>query len=106
MSWETSLIIPQDMRKYSPYKQQIFSYAKPPLVHSSEIHQEFSNNESEEEEEVITSAEIKEILKYYEKVTDFIKKKHPEKVHTGRITAQFNDICLTHFRNILKSRQK
>ena len=43
---------------------------------------------------------------YYEKVTDFIEKKSPEKVHTGRITAQFNDICLTQFRNILKSREK
>ena len=43
---------------------------------------------------------------YQEKITDFIEKKHPERVHTGRITAQFNDICLTHFINILKNREK
>ena len=40
------------------------------------------------------------------KVADFIEKKHPVKIHTGRSIAQFNDICLIHFRNILKSRQK
>ena len=56
--------------------------------------------------QVITSTEIKKILGYYKKVTDFIEKKHHEKVHTGGITAQFNDICLAHFRNILKSKEK
>ena len=43
---------------------------------------------------------------YYEKVTDFIEKSHHDKVHTDHITTQFNDICLTHFRNTLKSREK
>ena len=33
-SWETSLIVPQDTRKYSPYEPRAFSYAKSPLVRS------------------------------------------------------------------------
>ena len=61
---------------------------------------------SGEEDRDKTMAEIKEMLSSYHKVAEFIEKKHPEKVHTGRLLAQFNDICLSHFRNILKSRQK
>lgn len=34
------------------------------------------------------------------------EKKHPEKVPTGRASALFNDTCLSHFRKILKGRQK
>ena len=72
------------------------------------IQEQFSADEEEEEDRdaTTTMAEIKDMLASYHKVAEFIEKKHPEKVHTGRIVAQFNDICVSHFRNIVKSRQK
>ena len=36
-SLETSLIVAQDISKYSPYKQQAFNCAKPPQVRSSGV---------------------------------------------------------------------
>ena len=60
----------------------------------------------ESEEEVIPTSEIKEILGMWEKVSQFVEKKHPEKVATGRASDLFNDTCLTHFRNILRGRKK
>lgn len=72
-----------------------------------EVRQGFSGeDEVEDEAPVVTTAEIKEVLAVYQKVTDFVEKNHPEKVHTNRAAAQYNDTCLTHFRNILKSRQR
>ncbi|GFT57167.1 uncharacterized protein NPIL_221721 [Nephila pilipes] len=59
-----------------------------------------------EEEEVISTSEIKEILGMWERVSQFVEKKHPEKVPTGRASDLFNDTCLTHFRNILRGRKK
>ncbi|XP_064100870.1 tigger transposable element-derived protein 1-like [Macrobrachium nipponense] len=58
------------------------------------------------EEEVISTGEIKDMLAMWEKLSNFIEKKHPEKVATGRASALFNDTCLSHFRSILKGRQK
>ncbi|UYV61358.1 hypothetical protein LAZ67_1004547 [Cordylochernes scorpioides] len=60
----------------------------------------------ESEEEVISTSEIKEILGMWERVSQFVEKKHPEKVATGRASDLFNDTCLTHFRNILRGRKK
>ncbi|XP_051783372.1 tigger transposable element-derived protein 1-like isoform X1 [Erpetoichthys calabaricus] len=62
--------------------------------------------EIREVEEVISTSEIKKMLGMWEKLSDFIQKKHPEKVATGRAMVLFNDTCLTHFRNILKGRMK
>ncbi|XP_059540726.1 uncharacterized protein LOC132228401 [Myotis daubentonii] len=59
-----------------------------------------------EEEEVISVSEIKEMLGMWEKLSDFIQKKHPEKIATGRAMELFIDTCLTHFRNILKGKMK
>ncbi|XP_070268928.1 tigger transposable element-derived protein 1 isoform X2 [Myotis yumanensis] len=63
-------------------------------------------DDTEEEEEVISVSEIKEMLGVWEKLSDFIQKKHLEKIATGRAMELFNDTCLTHFRNILKGRMK
>ncbi|UYV78234.1 hypothetical protein LAZ67_16000605 [Cordylochernes scorpioides] len=60
----------------------------------------------ESEEEVISTSEIKEILGMWERVSQFVEKKQPEKVATGRASDLFNDTCLTHFRNILRGRKK
>ncbi|GFT40692.1 uncharacterized protein NPIL_383701 [Nephila pilipes] len=60
----------------------------------------------EESKEVISTSEIKEILGMWERVLQFVEKKHPEKVTTGRASDLFNDTCLIHFRNILRGRKK
>ena len=60
----------------------------------------------EEEEEVISAGEIKEMLETWERVSQFVEEKHSEKVATGRAPELFNGTCLTHFRNILKRRRK
>ena len=68
--------------------------------------QEDFNVGTEEEHTAPTTKEIKEVLAAYHFVTDFIEKKHPEKVYTSRIMDSFNDTCLSYFRRIVKSRQK
>ncbi|GFS72404.1 tigger transposable element-derived protein 1 [Nephila pilipes] len=70
----------------------------------TEIMQEIGFEESEEE--VISISEIKEILGMWERVSQLVEKKHPEKVTIGRASDLFNDTCLTHFRNILRGRKK
>ena len=72
----------------------------------TEVLQEISSEKEPEVEEVISTSEIKEILGIWERVSQFVEKKHPEKVATGRASDLFNDTCLTHFRNILKGRKK
>ncbi|GFS34359.1 tigger transposable element-derived protein 1 [Nephila pilipes] len=64
------------------------------------------NGFEESEEKVISTSEIKEILGMWERVSQFVEKKHPEKVATGRASDLFNDTCLTHFRNIPRGRKK
>nr|XP_060616130.1 tigger transposable element-derived protein 1-like isoform X1 [Anolis sagrei ordinatus]XP_060616131.1 tigger transposable element-derived protein 1-like isoform X1 [Anolis sagrei ordinatus]XP_060616133.1 tigger transposable element-derived protein 1-like isoform X1 [Anolis sagrei ordinatus]XP_060616134.1 tigger transposable element-derived protein 1-like isoform X1 [Anolis sagrei ordinatus] len=71
----------------------------------TEILQEI-NVEEPEAEEVIDTSEIKEMLGMWEKVSDFIEKKHPEKVATSHALALCHDTCLTPFRNILKGRKQ
>ena len=58
------------------------------------------------EEEVVSSREIRDILAKWQEVSDFVEKRHLEKLSTGRARALFNDTCLAHFRNILKKGQK
>ena len=62
--------------------------------------------EEEDRDTTMTMAEIKEMLSLYHKVAKFIESKYPKKIHTNHLLEQFNDICLSHFRNILKRRQK
>ena len=71
----------------------------------SGVLQEIGFEEEPEVEEVISTSEIKEILGMWERVSQFVEKKHPEKVATGRASELFNDTCLTHFRSILKGRK-
>ncbi|GBM74592.1 Tigger transposable element-derived protein 1 [Araneus ventricosus] len=63
---------------------------KPLLVHHSENPRAFS------------TIEIKEILGMWERVSQFVEKKHPEKVATGRASELFNDTFLS----ILQGRKK
>ncbi|KAM3936799.1 tigger transposable element-derived protein 1-like [Leptodactylus fuscus] len=77
-------------------------------MQQTEMSQEMSGSEEEvqEPQESIPTSEIKSMLAQWESVARFIEKNHPEKVATSRSAALFNDTSLTHFRNILKSRQK
>ena len=70
----------------------------------TEVMQEIGFEESEKE--VISTSEIKEILGMWERVSQFVKKKHPERVAIGRAFDLLNDTCLTHFRNILRGMKK
>ena len=72
----------------------------------SGVLQEIGFEEEPELEEVISTSEIKEMLGMWERVSQLVEKKHPEKVATGRASELFNDTCLTHFRSILKVRKK
>lgn len=54
--------------------------------------------EIDDAEEVISASEIKEMLGMWENLSNFIQKKHPEKVVAGRATVLFIGTCLTHSR--------
>ncbi|XP_070592841.1 tigger transposable element-derived protein 1-like [Erythrolamprus reginae] len=73
-----------------------------------EMTQEMSSSEEEMQEppKAIPTSEIKAMLAQWENIVSFVEKHHPEKVATSRSAALFSDTSLTHFRNILKSRQK
>ena len=75
-------------------------------ISHEEVMLELSSEEDVEQEEELTSREIRDILGKWQDVSDFVEKRHPEKLFTGRASASFNDTCLTFFRNILKRRQK
>ncbi|KAK4324021.1 hypothetical protein Pmani_005333 [Petrolisthes manimaculis] len=68
--------------------------------------QEIHSEEEETEPKEVNTSAIKEVLGMWEKITEFVAKEHPEKLSTGCALALFDDTCLTHFRNILKRRQK
>ncbi|GFS69159.1 tigger transposable element-derived protein 1 [Nephila pilipes] len=70
------------------------------------IMMELNSEEEIEPEEKLTSREISDILGKWQEVSDFVEKRHPEKLSTGRANALFDDRCLTFFRNILKRKQK
>lgn len=76
-----------------------------------ELHREqqkvFMEKVSSEEEKVeITSAEIREICAMWTKVSSFCEKHHPNVGAVQYIQNQMDDVVLSHFRNVLKKRQK
>ena len=74
--------------------------------------QEVVEKISSGEEEVTASAEqqpssaIREMLKAWETVSSYIEKYHPNKAVAMRTTNLFNNNAVSHFRQILKRRQK
>ncbi|XP_070619108.1 tigger transposable element-derived protein 1-like [Erythrolamprus reginae] len=68
--------------------------------------EEEAAGEEEEEEEEMATRDIKEMLSMWDRLRDFVEKKHPEKVATVCAADLFNDTCLTHFRNVLKGKSK
>ena len=76
-------------------------------MQNEEFQAELSEAEDiEEVADIISTAEMKRILGCYQQVVEFVEKHHPQKLQVCRMTAQFDSVCLTHFRNILKSRTK
>ncbi|GFT86760.1 tigger transposable element-derived protein 1 [Nephila pilipes] len=75
------------------------------ISHSGVV-MELSSEEEVEPKEKLTSREISDILGKWQEVSDFVEKRDPEKLSTGRASALFDDRCLTFFHNILKRRQK
>ncbi|XP_067947109.1 tigger transposable element-derived protein 1-like [Watersipora subatra] len=74
-------------------------------MQSAEMHAKLSGIDGGEEvENIIDSAEIKHILSCHQEVVDFVEKHHPKKLQVCRANAEFDKICLTHFRSILKNR--
>ena len=72
----------------------------------SQQHTQVRQEMGYEKEEVTSTSEIKEILGMRERVSQFVEKKHPGKVATGRALELFNDTCLTRVCNTLKGRKK
>ena len=74
------------------------------VMQHTAVQEEFIKDE--EEAAIIPTARIKDILQKFYEVSEFVEKNHPEKVFTNRAIAHYDDVCLAHFRKIVKSRQK
>jgi predicted component of type VI protein secretion system len=61
---------------------------------------------SSEEEESLTSNEIRKMCKMWETVQNFVEKRHPNKAVALRAMNIFSDNAMSHFREILKRRQE
>ncbi|XP_048366890.1 tigger transposable element-derived protein 1-like isoform X1 [Sphaerodactylus townsendi] len=68
--------------------------------------EEVASDEEEEIRENVPSSELKGIFSMWRKVQGFVEKNHPDKAVAGRVCNSFNDNVLSHFRQILKRRQK
>ena len=82
-------------------------------VHVSDLAKQYGRNMSTilKQKDAIKAVKpskgiTKRILGYHQQVVDFVEKHHPQKLQVCRAASQFDTICLTHFRNILKSRTK
>ncbi|XP_068180499.1 tigger transposable element-derived protein 1-like isoform X2 [Antennarius striatus] len=68
--------------------------------------QEKFKEDEEQKADMIPLARIKAILEKFHEVSEFVEKNHPEQVFTSRAIAHYDNVCLGHFRRIVKSRQK
>ncbi|UYV71872.1 hypothetical protein LAZ67_9000820 [Cordylochernes scorpioides] len=73
-----------------------------------EVKEVISSGKEEDENSLgsLPSDQIREICKMWETVQLFVAKHHPNKPAALRATDQFNDNAMSHFREILKKRQK
>ncbi|XP_033011520.1 tigger transposable element-derived protein 1-like [Lacerta agilis] len=60
----------------------------------------------EESREIVSTALIKEMCAKWAEVQSFVEKYHPDKAAVSHATNTFNDNAISHFRQILKHRQK
>ena len=68
--------------------------------------EELTSGEEEVGEDALSSSEIKEVLIMWGKEQNYVEKHHPNKAVSGRCMNLFNDNARSHFRGILKRRQK
>ncbi|XP_034979547.1 tigger transposable element-derived protein 1 [Zootoca vivipara] len=68
--------------------------------------QEISSEEEEESRESVSTAKIKEMFAKWAEMQAFVEKYHPDKASVSHATNTFNDFAMSHFRQILKHRQK
>ncbi|VFV34592.1 Hypothetical predicted protein [Lynx pardinus] len=71
-----------------------------------EVMGEISSAGEKKAEESLTSSEIREMCEMWETVQKFVEKHHPNKAVAVRAMNLFNDSAMSHFREILKRRQK
>lgn len=74
------------------------------VMQTSNLQEE--HHSSGEEEVTLISTEIREAIGWFENFNSFIDKKHPEKMRTACAMDNVNDICMSHFQNILRSCQE
>ena len=70
------------------------------------VMEEISSAEEKKAEESLTSDEIREMCKMWETVQNFVEKHHLNKAVAVQAMNLFNDNAMSHFREILKRRQK
>ncbi|KAL0269199.1 UNVERIFIED_CONTAM: hypothetical protein PYX00_007011 [Menopon gallinae] len=82
---------------------------EPTLEELMDLHleqqQEATLESSVEEEEGPTSDEIREVCEKWEMVRHFVEKHHPNKATVLPATREFNDVAMSHFREVLRRRQ-
>ncbi|XP_050724716.1 tigger transposable element-derived protein 1-like isoform X2 [Eriocheir sinensis] len=74
--------------------------------HQQEAILEEMSSEEEEGREDVPSSLIRKICATWGEVQSFVERHHPDIAVAGRSINTFNDIAMSHFRNILKCRQK
>lgn len=74
--------------------------------HQEVVEEISSEEEDKKTEESLSSNEIREMCKMWERVQNFVEKHHPNKAVAVRAMNLFDDNAMSHFREILKRRQK
>ena len=67
--------------------------------------EEISSDE-DEGRKIASSADIKKICAKWNDIQNFVELYHPDKATSSRAVYMFNDIVISHFRKVLKRRQK
>ncbi|XP_068087415.1 tyrosine-protein kinase Fyn isoform X1 [Hyperolius riggenbachi] len=76
------------------------------FAQQQEVLEEISSEEEKTTEDSLTSNEIQEMFKMWERLQSFVEKHHPNKAIAVRAINLFNDNAMSHFCEILKRRQK
>ncbi|XP_053247701.1 tigger transposable element-derived protein 1-like [Podarcis raffonei] len=76
------------------------------LLEQQKAAAEEMSSEEEESRESVPTAKIKEMFAKWAEMQAFVEKYHPDKAAVSHATNTFNDFAMSHFRQILKLRQK
>ena len=64
------------------------------------------SSDEDEGRKIASTADIKEICAKWNNIQNFVELYHPDKATSSRAVYMFNDIVISHFRKVLKRRQK